>query len=79
MQEDSQEMWGGTPRFGFTPTVQAHFGPLSEGVRGVEFYSFTEPYSWDSPYAHWYSGHPGVRTEDDYAKISCVVTRNTQC
>ncbi|WP_214409289.1 polymorphic toxin-type HINT domain-containing protein [Sphaerisporangium fuscum] len=79
MQVESQEMWGRTPAGGLAPTVQAYHGPLPEGARGIEFYTTVRPYAFNGPDVRWYEGMPGVRSDDEFAKISCIITANTQC
>ncbi|MDT0530454.1 polymorphic toxin-type HINT domain-containing protein [Micromonospora sp. DSM 115977] len=77
------ELWGNVSRVSFQdrPMVQAYRGALPAGKRGVEFYTPVKPLSpRNSPpgEARWVAGMPGVRVEDDYAKIKIIVTRNTQ-
>ncbi len=78
LQEQSGEIWGTTPRWGFEPTVQAYEGPLPEGARGVEFNTEFGPNRSAPPGQAWWQEGPGVRVEGDWAKLSCVITRNTQ-
>ena len=79
-QVNSGEIWGRTPRHGFTPTVQAYAGHISIARRGVQFDTHIEPHPTGSPLqAHWYLGKTaGVleRTEghDTFAAIPAAVT-----
>lgn len=80
---ESGELWGRVSRISFQdrPMVQAYRGALPEGRRGVEFYTPVQPLSpRNSPpgEARWIAGMPGVRVEDEFAKIPIIVTRNTQ-
>ena len=64
------------------PTVQAYRGPLSSGARGIEFFTKAAPNDPFGPIARWsLSGGPrfGLRQEGEFAKITCRITRNTQC
>jgi hypothetical protein len=83
-QEASGEIWGtfnrdqmgGRSPF---PSVDAYVGPLDGAQRGVEFETEVPPDRDTPPWlARWTGPRPGVRIEDDYAKIRAVVTRNTQ-
>ena len=79
LQEQTGEMWGRAPRNSDIPKVQAWEGPLPEGKQGVEFYTDVAPDTGGAPGRPTWSGpRPGVRVEDDYAKICCEVTANTQ-
>jgi hypothetical protein len=82
LQQRSGEIWGRTPKGGLEPTVQAYRGPLPEGARGIEFFTDVVPNSPCGPIARWsLSGgrRSGLRQEGEFAKITCQVTRNTQC
>ena len=78
-QELSGEIWGRVPRHGGWPQVKAYRGPLREGDRGIEFYSFQAP-DGPGPVVRWSGGglRPDVDTEDGLAKIRCVIVRITQ-
>ena len=78
LQELVGEIWGATPRDGFEPTVQAFRGPLPAGARGIEFWTYARPHAGSGPRPSWYAGREGVWVDGEFAKIRCVVTRNTQ-
>lgn len=77
-QEASSEIWGRTPRGGLSPTVEAYRGVLPPGAHGIEFYTWAMPDTAFGPRVRWRVGSAGVRVEGEFAKIDCVVTRNTQ-
>lgn len=79
LQELTGEIWGTIPRSGGWPQVQAYRGPLPKGQRGIEFFTSVAP-DGGGPVCRWAGGgrRPDVRTEDDYAKIECIVVKNTQ-
>jgi RHS repeat-associated protein len=80
LQETSGEIWGRAPRGSDIPKVQAYAGPLPPGARGIEFTTSVAPDPYGMPHLPTWSGpRPGVRVENDFAKIACTVTRNTQC
>ena len=80
-QVNTGEIWGGVPRGGMCPTVQAYSGLLN-GRRGIEFVTTISPEpSGSSPFeARWYLGiTPGVvhkqnQKGEDMACITAVVT-----
>ena len=79
LQQEAGEIWGTAPRSSDIPAVQAYDGPLPAGVRGVEFYTDVSPDPGMPPrMVYWRGPRAGVRVEDGYAKICCVVTQNTQ-
>jgi hypothetical protein len=79
LQELSGEMWGRAPRFGIFPAVKAYGGPLPGGARGIEFYTNVQPDPFQLPHMpKWTGPRPGVQVDDEFAKIACVVTKNTQ-
>lgn len=86
MQQISGQLWGKAPRWGSDPVVQAIDGALSEGARGLEFWTDVEPVSWRNTfpgYVNWRLGTPGVIPFEgadgaDWARIDIVVTKNTQ-
>lgn len=74
----TQEVWGGTPRGGFTPTVQAYRGPLPDAAKGIEFFTTVAPAPGNHPVeVRWYGSDPGVRTAPvgDFATIPVRTTR----
>ncbi|MGW2631520.1 putative T7SS-secreted protein [Streptomyces chattanoogensis] len=79
-QQDSGELWGGvSPRLGGEEAARAHWGPLPEGARGVEFYSELKPIRTMVSQAWWEVGKvKGVRLEDGWAKIKIHISKNTQ-
>jgi hypothetical protein len=78
-QLTSQEMWGGIPRNGYNPKVQAYIGSLPLGSNGIEFLTNVEPdVGCPRGQAFWSGPRAGVRVEDGYAKISVEITRCTQ-
>ncbi|MFB9924356.1 hypothetical protein ACFORO_10775 [Amycolatopsis halotolerans] len=77
--EESNEVWGRTPRHGSNPAVQAWNGPLPSDRRGVEFYTDVKPlfHGAKSGLREWRAAQ-GVRVDDEFAKLDVVVTKNTQ-
>ena len=76
-QQATGEMWRRAPRGSDVPAVQAYVGPLPIGMHGVEFTTDVLPDSGSPPgQAYW--PRPGVAVEDEFAKIQCTITRNTQ-
>lgn len=79
LQVSSQEIWGRTPRGGYTPTVKAYAGPIA-GKRGVEFLTDIDPQPYGSPLeARWYLGRTvgvalRVKNGEDFACIAAFVT-----
>ena len=57
LQLASGEIWGGIPRGGMCPTVQAYPRELVAGRRGVQFDTPVSPEATSSPLeARWYLG-----------------------
>lgn len=78
-QETVEELWGRTPRGGLVPAVQAYFGPLPPGRRGIEFTTEVEPDAGRPPgQAFWSGPRPGVEIAGDFAKIKIRMLKNTQ-
>jgi hypothetical protein len=79
-QEESGELWGQVPRYGYLdPVVQAYDGLLPMGVRGIEFVTDVEPDAGSMPgRADWRGPRDGVVIEDGVAKIRIRMTKNTQ-
>jgi hypothetical protein len=76
-QSTSGEVWGRTPRGSAWPQVQAYVGHLPADRNGIEFYTDIEPNPGGKPTeVRWSGGGPraGVRTDGEFAKISCVIT-----
>lgn len=81
LQESTGEIWGRSPKASEWPQVQAYRGPLPGQARGVEFFARVAPDRNDHPReARWSGGgkRSDVRTDGEFAKIDCVVTKNTQ-
>jgi len=79
LQERSGEIWGRAPYNSHVPKVQAYARPLPEGARGIEFYTDVAVDSGGHPLlVEWSGPRLGVRVENDFAKIRCVITQNTQ-
>jgi hypothetical protein len=75
----SQEIWGGIPRNGYEPKVQAYVGSLPTNTIGIEFTTEVPPdMGCPKGQAFWSGDREGVRVEDDFAKISVTITRCTQ-
>jgi hypothetical protein len=75
----SQEMWGGIPRTGYEPKVQAYIGSLPPNSDGIEFTTDVEPdVGCPRGQAFWSGEREGVKVEDGFAKISVRITRCTQ-
>jgi hypothetical protein len=78
-QEESGEIWGRAPRGRPWPAVKAFRGSLGDGQRGVEFYTNVSPDAPNRGQNYWTPAfNEGVRLEDGYAKIDCVIVKNTQ-
>jgi uncharacterized protein RhaS with RHS repeats len=76
----SGELWGAPARNTYAsdiPKAKAYTGPLPEGARGYEFTTSVQP-DQGAGYgrANWSGPRPGVRVENDMAKIKVTVTRN---
>jgi hypothetical protein len=76
-QEETREVWGAPPRWGHWPKVKAYPGPLGARQRGIEFWTDCEP-DIQGDHVSWARGQTGVREEDGYAKIVCVIVKNAQ-
>jgi hypothetical protein len=75
----SQEIWGGIPRNGYEPKVQAYLGSLPTNANGIEFTTETAPdIGCPRGQAFWSGERNGVRVEDGFAKIAVTITRCTQ-
>ncbi len=81
MQAESGEIWGGIPRGGQWPTVQAYPRALEHGARGVQFTTPIAPHPNGAPHeVRWYLGiTPGVleRYNDDGDQFACVTATVT--
>ena len=80
-QERNGELWGRVPFGSGWPQAQALSGPLPSGVRGIEFFTDAAPDEGGHPLQPRWSGNGlnvDVRTEGGFAKIDCVVVKNTQ-
>ena len=81
LQIESQEMWGRTPKYGFTPTVQA-WKPLGiRQDRRIEFSTDAKPRA-ETPFeAWWYKDDPDVQIRikdgETLACISVHISMNT--
>jgi hypothetical protein len=72
----NRDMMGGRSPF---PSVDAFPGPLPEGERGIEFTTdVPRDNGTPSRVVRWTGPRAGVIVEGDYAKISVVITKNTQ-
>ncbi|WP_460113735.1 putative T7SS-secreted protein [Streptomyces platensis] len=80
LQQESGELWGGvSPRLGGEEAARAHWGPLPEGAKGVEFYTELRPIRTMVSQVWWEVGKvPGVVLEDGWAKIKIYISKNTQ-
>lgn len=79
-QSASQEIWGTIPRLGRWPRVEAYAGALPADAHGIEFYAFDEPDRNGRISLPTWTGvvRPDIQVAGEFAKISCVITRNTQ-
>jgi hypothetical protein len=78
-QIESKEIWGGIPRNGYEPKVQAYVGFLPMTADGIEFTTDVVPdVGCPIGQAFWSGERVGVRVEDGYAKISVTIVRCTQ-
>lgn len=79
--KSSGELWGGVPRYGSIPAVQAFGGDLPEGTWGVEFETSVPPDATSLPSRpEWRGPRPGVEVFLDaegvqWAKIPVRVVR----
>jgi hypothetical protein len=79
LQVQSQEIWGRARRGSDIPQVQAYTGPLPMGANGIEFTTRVAPDPQQPPgQARWTGPRPGVTIQDDFCRISVVITKNTQ-
>ncbi len=79
-QAASGEVWGRAPRYSPIPQVQAYDGPLPRGSRGIEFTTDVPPDRYAHPGNPTSSGpRPGVRVENDFAKICVLTIWTNQC
>jgi len=79
-QVSSGEVWGRAPRGSDIPKVQAYEGPLPEGARGIEFTTDVTPDPYGIPgQPEWSGPRPGVRVEDEFAKICATSISTSQC
>lgn len=76
----SGEIWGKRARFDLAPKVRAYQGPLREGQRGVEFWSFQSPDHPFGPRAHWSSAGPYVTIDsiNEIVRLKIAFVRITQ-
>jgi hypothetical protein len=78
LQVRSGEIWGRTPKDGFSPAVKAYPWRL-DGRRGIEFTTPIQPHFMSAPHeARWYLRlTPGVelrqKAGEDYACIKAVI------
>lgn len=80
-QQANQQIWGRPRLYSSIPQVQAYTGLLPEHEQGIEFYTTTPPDSNVSPgQARWTGPRDGVEIvrNEDFAKISCEISKNTQ-
>lgn len=77
--KSSGELWGRSPRNIFSsdiPKVKAYVGPLPPGQTGFEFETDTPPDRGSHPDKPlWSNGRPGVKIEEDFAKIRVRVRK----
>lgn len=75
------ELWGGVPRYGAVPVVQAFSGALPDGAWGIEFETAVPPDPTSFPgRPEWRGPRPGVALFTDargvqWAKIGVRVVR----
>jgi hypothetical protein len=76
----SGEIWGRRSRFDLAPKVRAYRGPLRDGQRGIEFWSFQAPDHPFGPRAHWSSAGPFVTIDStsETARLKVAFVRITQ-
>ena len=83
LQQESQQIWGRARRHSDIPQVQAYLGPLpqisstTQYERGIEFWTHAAP-DKGTVHARWTGPRDGVVVEGGFAKVDCVMTRNTQ-
>ena len=85
LQVQSQEIWGKARRGSDIPQVQAYVGELPPNELGIEFTTTTPPDDNLPPHhVRWTGPREGViimntnTSQEEYAKISVTITKNTQ-
>lgn len=79
LQVGSGEVWGRAALSSFIPKVKAYPGPLPPGARGIESTTDVPPDPGSArKRVDWSGPRPGVAVEGDVARITVVVTKNTQ-
>lgn len=81
MQLESLEIWGQAAQNVYQsdiPKVKAYVGKIPPGKAGIEFTTDVLPDPNTPPHlATWSGDRPGVRTEEDYAKLKVqTITRH---
>ncbi len=81
MQLKSLEIWGKATKNVYQsdiPKVKAYVGKIPKGKAGIEFTTDVTPDPNTPPHlATWSGNRPGVRTEEDYAKLKVLtITRH---
>jgi hypothetical protein len=75
-QLESGELWGRPDRGSDRPSVDAWHGELPEDTHGVEFWTDVPPDPGQPPgRARWSGRRPGVRVDDEWAKIRGRITK----
>lgn len=76
-QQESAEVWGRARQNSDIPQVQAYIGPLPNETDGIEFLTAVAP-DTGTVHARWTGPREGVRIMEDFARISVVISKNTQ-
>jgi len=78
-QIESLEIWGKAPNNVYKsdiPKVKAFIGKLPKGKKGIEFTTDVPPDPNTPPYlATWSGNRPGVKTQDEYAKLKVLTVK----
>ena len=78
-QIESLEIWGKAPHNVYKsdiPKVKAFIGKLPKGKKGIEFTTDVPPDPNTPPYlATWSGNRPGVKTQDEYAKLKVLTVK----
>ncbi len=76
LQMASGEIWGKASFWSHRPTVKAYDGPLPKGSAGIEFRTVVSPDPGGPPgRPEWSGPRSGVDVTEEFARLTCVVTR----
>ncbi len=79
LQQSTGEIWGRPSLWSNIPKVKAYSGPLPNGKAGIEFRTTVPPDPGGAPgRPEWSGPRPGGAVGGGIARLSCIVTKNTQ-